>query len=167
LLDILQYLNHHEIIIHPFCRDAQNDNGVDRLCDRIAYTLGYFAPNDITVYLENNSRLDPRFQTVEEVELVLRRNPRLEFLLDVAHIDSYEHLQALVNVKMPKALHIADRHLEVVHEHLPIGQGNIDYESIFKTVLHDFQGKIILEIIQSSEDILNSKRLVEKYLGIS
>ncbi len=30
-----------------------------------------------------------------------------EQLLDVAHIDNYEHLQEIINIKYPKCLHVA------------------------------------------------------------
>lgn len=67
---------------------------------------------------------------------------------------------------MPKILHVADRHFEVIHEHLPIGQGNIDYKYIFTNILNEFDGKIILEIIQSSKDIIASKAKIEEYCKV-
>ena len=93
-------------------------------------------------------------------------NPNLQFLIDVAHIDNYEHLKSMLKIRMPKILHIADRHLEQIHEHLPIGQGNIDYKYIFTNILNGFDGKIVLEIIQSSNDMINSKAKIEEYCGI-
>ena len=119
--------------------------------------------NGIIIHLENNSKLDPLFSDPEEVKLMFEKNPNVEFLLDVAHIDNYDHLKAMMKIKKPKILHIADRHLEVIHEHLPIGQGNIDYNYSFKNVLSDFDGRIILEIVQSSKDIIESKLKIEEY----
>ncbi|MBZ9623824.1 sugar phosphate isomerase/epimerase [Clostridium sp. FP2] len=94
------------------------------------------------------------------------QNPTLQFLLDIAHIDSYEHHKSMITVKMPKILYIADRHLEVIHEHIPIGQGNIDFKYIFTNILKDFHGKVVLEIVQSSIDMISSKARIEEYCGI-
>lgn len=68
----------------------------------------------------------------------------------------------MVEIKMPKILHVADRRMEIIHEHLPIGQGNIDYSYIFTNILNNFDGKIILEVVKSSEDIIDSKVKIEK-----
>lgn len=92
---------------------------------------------------------------------MFNNNPKLEFLLDLAHINDYEVLKQIVKVKMSKVLHIADRHFDVIHEYLPIGQGDIDFEYVFSNILTGFQGKVILEIIQSEEDIINSKQGIE------
>jgi sugar phosphate isomerase/epimerase len=45
----------------------------------------------------------------------------------------------------------------VTHEHLPIGKGELDYKYIFKEILSDFDGTIILEIVQDDKSIIDSK----------
>ncbi|HOJ12797.1 MAG TPA: hypothetical protein PK733_19710 [Clostridiales bacterium] len=91
----------------------------------------------------------------------------LPVILDVAHMDNIEHLKELVSVKMPQILHVADRRLEEIHEHLPIGKGNIDFTKVFGDVLTDFDGKIFFEIIQSDEDIIAAKKYFEDLLCLS
>lgn len=167
LINILNELGHKELIIHPVCESEQiTQDSIYKLSEKVKYALRLLSDEQITLYLENNSRLDPIFNTAQEIEIMYCNNPKLEFLLDIAHIDDYEHLKAILKIKQPKVLHIADRHLEVIHEHLPIGQGNIDYEYIFNELLKGFEGKAILEIVQSSEDIINSKLMIEKLLLI-
>ena len=75
-------------------------------------------------------------------------------------------MKQIVAVKMPKLLHIADKHFDVIHEHLPIGQGDIDYERIFDNELREFQGKIILEVIQSDEAVISSRDKIRTILSI-
>lgn len=166
LIKILKYLKHKELIIHPICESEEiTPKSIYKLSDKVKFALYELDKEKIKLYLENNSKLDPIFNDCKEIEIMFKQNPNLEFLLDIAHIDNYEHLEAMIKIKMPKVLHIADRHLEVIHEHLPIGQGNIDYQYIFSNILKEFHGKIVLEIVQSSNDILSSKAKIENYYG--
>lgn len=165
LLKVLKQLDHRELIIHPICKSEQiTDGTIYKLAVNVKAALDVFTNEGIKLYLENNSKLDPIFTTTQEIEIMFERNPDLEFLLDVAHIDNYNHLKEMISIRKPKILHIADRHLEAVHEHLPLGQGNIDYEYIFRNILQGYEGKVILEITQSDEDIIYSKNLIEKYI---
>lgn len=164
LIEILKYLGHKELIIHPVCKSEEvNPKTIYKLSEKVSLALEELGKEDITLYLENNSRLDPVFNNTNEIEIIFKENPNLQFLLDVAHIDNYEHLKSMIKIKMPKILHIADRHLERIHEHLPIGQGNINYKHIFANILNNFDGKIVLEIVQSSDDIVNSKSKIEEF----
>lgn len=167
LVQILKYLWHDELIIHPICKSEKiTKNTIYKLSDKVRFALEELGKENIVLYLENNSRLDPIFNTSNEIEIMFKQNPNLEFILDVAHMDDYEHLKSMIEIKMPEILHIADRNLEIVHEHLPIGQGNIDYKYIFTNILNNFDGKIILEVVQSSEDIINSKVKIEEYFNL-
>jgi len=124
LKDLLQNFGQHELIIHLVCKSERiTDQTITKLSRKIGWALDYLG-SEITVYLENNSRLDPIFSTAEEIKLIFEQNPRLEFLLDIAHVDSYEHLEAMVKVKCPKILHLADKHFHVIHEHLPVVLAN-------------------------------------------
>lgn len=167
LVRILKYLGHDDLIIHPICESETIDrNTIYKLSDEVTFALEKLEKENITLYLENNSRLDPIFNTTNEMEIIFKQNPKLEFILDIAHIDDYEHLGSMIEIKIPKILHVADRRMKVVHEHLPIGQGNIDYSYIFTNILNEFDGKVILEIVQSSEDIINSKVKIEEYFNL-
>lgn len=167
LIEILKYLGHDELIIHPICESEKiTKETIYKLSNKIKFTLEELEKENITLYLENNSRFDPIFNELNDIKIIFQRNPNLEFLLDVAHIDNYQHLESMIKIKVPKILHIADRHLEKVHEHLPIGQGNIDYKHIFTNILDKFDGKMILEVVQSSEDIIDSRTKIEEYCKI-
>ncbi len=167
LIEIIKYLGHRELIIHPICKSEEiKPRTIYKLSEKVRFALEKLEKENITLYLENNSRLDPIFNESMEIEIMFQENPHLQFLLDIAHINNYEHLRSMIKIEMPKILHIADRHLEVIHEHLPLGQGNIDYKYIFTNILNGFDGKIVLEIIQSSNDMLNSKAIIEEYCGI-
>lgn len=158
LLDILNELEHREVIIHPICRsEAIDDQTIFKLSNCIKKASALFKSNDIKLFIENNSRLDPILCTAKELNIVFSDNPDVEFLLDLAHIDHYEHLLEMITVKAPKMLHIADRRFEIIHEHLPIGDGEIDFDLIFKSYLNNFTGKIILEVLGSYETITSSR----------
>jgi len=131
LKGLLNKFHHRELIIHPVCKsEVISDKTIQKLSDKIGWTLDCLG-SDITVYLENNSKLDPLFSTVEEVRLIFAQNPGLAFLLDIAHIDSYEHL--------------------------PVGEGELDFDLIFSSWLKNFDGRIILEITQSDQALINSR----------
>lgn len=162
VLDVLRYLGHREVIIHPVCEKEEiGIHSIHTLSQKVGYALEVFRENGITLYLENNSKLDPIFQTVEEIQLVFNQNPQLELLIDIAHIDNYEHLRQMKEIKMPKVLHVSDRHLEEIHEHLPLGKGNIDFRIVFQDILSDFDGKVIFEIAEDDEIIKDSKAILD------
>ena len=123
-----------------------------------------FNREGITLYLENNSKLDPILTEANEIERIFNNNKTLQFVLDVAHIDSMEHLNDMVNIKKPNILHIADKYFSVIHEHLPIGHGEVDFKYIFINIFNDYEGRIILEIVNTDLDIVNSKRIIEELL---
>jgi sugar phosphate isomerase/epimerase len=166
IIEILLSLKHKEVIIHPVCKSEEITSvTIHKLSRQVSLALEKLSDNGITLYLENNSRLDPIFNTPKEIGIVFRDNPNVEFLLDVAHIESYEHLKQIIAVKMPKVLHIADKHFNVIHEHLSVGQGDIDYERVFDNELREFRGKIILEVIQSDEAVISSRDKIRTILS--
>ena len=166
LFEILKQLKQTELIVHPVCKnEGIDERTIDRLDESIKFALDYLMPHGITLYLENNSKLDPIFTDSWEIEKIFKQNDHLEFICDLAHIDHLEHLKEMVGFKIPQILHIADRRLHVVHEHLPIGQGDIDFEYIFKQILPDFEGKIILEIIKEDADIVKSKNIISSLIN--
>ncbi len=130
--------------------EAIDKNTIYKLSDIIKRTLKLLNDNEITLYLENNSRLDPIFSTSKEMEIVFNNNPNLEFLLDIAHINCYEQMKEMILIKRPKILHIADKRFNIIHEHLPIGYGEINFEYIFDQILCNYDGKIILEIVKKT-----------------
>lgn len=158
LKEILNKIGSKEIIIHPICelRPISKDSIVE-LTDKINFAYNEFKKVEVTMILENNSINDPIFYSVEDIKYVFDRNPEIEFLLDLAHISDYDHLKNILEVKKPKILHLADKHFDVVHEHLPIGEGEVDFNHVFNDIMPDFDGRIILEIVQSSREIVESR----------
>jgi len=61
-------------------------------------------------------------------------------------------------------LHIADRRFSSNHEHLPIGEGEIDFELVFSKYLSGFNGKVILEISEDENVVVDSMEKYEKLL---
>lgn len=163
LQKLLKELKHTELIIHPICEDEPiTAQTLDQLNQKVKYALELLTPYGVTLYLENNSKLDPIFTDIDEIDYIFRENPTLEFILDIAHVDDLMTLEKMIQIKTPKILHIADRHFNITHEHLSIGEGEINFEYIFRNVLTDFNGRIILEILGDKE-IVDSK---EKILNI-
>ncbi len=165
LIEILNYLEQKELIIHPICKSTKiNKESIYKLSEKVSAINLNLKSDGITLYLENNSKIDPIFYTIEEIEILFKKNPGVELLLDIAHMDNYEHLKEIVNIKKPKILHIADKKFSSDHEHLPIGKGELDFSYIFKEVLNDFDGKIIFEVVERDELIIKSKEKIEKIL---
>lgn len=168
LIKILNKLKQKELILHPVCHsEVINENIIYKLADKVGSALELLNSENITLYLENNSKLDPIFSTAKDIEIMFSKNPKLEFLLDVAHIYSYDHLREMINIKTPKILHVTDKHFSAIHEHLPIGEGEIDFEYVFNEILFNFQGKIILEIVNGDQEIINGKKIIEKLLDVT
>jgi len=166
LLKIIIILEHKELIIHPICTSETIDQQtIYKLSRKVKYAKSLLHENKIQLFIENNSKLDPIVNNIRDIQILFTENPDVELLLDIAHIDNYVHLQEIVKIKEPKLLHIADRHLENIHEHLPIGQGNIDFKYIFDNILPDYNNRIILEITQSNEELLESKKVLELILN--
>jgi sugar phosphate isomerase/epimerase len=162
LIAALKYLELSELIIHP-----SNENGlvIDDLSREISIACEVLKKERIGLYLENNSRKHPIFHSPKEVELIFGENKNLRFLLDLAHIDDYNHLLKMVKIKKPEILHIADRHLEVIHEHLPVGDGNIDFGKVFKEIIPSYNGRIIFEI-RSDEGLIHSKKIISQLINM-
>lgn len=166
LKELLIKLGHKQLIIHPICKSEPIiDKTIHKLACNMQKVVEQLKPWGITVFIENNSKIDPIFTSPEELKIIFSCVPELELLLDIAHMDNIEHLKELVSVKIPKMLHVADRRLEEIHEHLPIGKGNIDFKKVFNNVLPGFEGKIVFEIIQSNEDIIVAKNYFEDLLS--
>ncbi len=166
LKSILSKLGHKELIIHPICISQPIDkNTIYKLSSKINNAHSVLSEDKVKLYIENNSKLDPIVNSTRDLQIVFTENIDVELLLDIAHIDNYVHLQEIVKIKQPKILHIADRNLENIHEHLPLGQGNIDFDYIFTNILHDYYGRIILEITQSNQDLIDSKNALAGILN--
>ncbi len=167
LLDLLHYLDHKEVIIHPVCtKEPISENTGMRLAEKVNTFSSKAKSKCIVFYLENNSVIDGFHSRKEELQIVYEYDGYVEQLLDVAHIAGYEHLQQIISVKFPKCLHVAGKHFSVPHEHLPITQGDIDYNFVFQQYLHGFDGRIILEVDGSDDEILSSKRIIEEAIPL-
>jgi sugar phosphate isomerase/epimerase len=162
---LLTRFKHDKLIIHPVC-DPNNIplNRIELLNENIKIALKSLAPLHIKLFLENNSKIEPLFQTPSEIEFIFKKNPTVELLLDIAHIDDYNYMENVVKIKYPKLLHCADRDLKVTHDHLPLGKDNIDFAKIFSEIIPDFEGGIIFEIFQSNEDRKKAIDLIRKIL---
>lgn len=163
LISLLQYLGHEEVIIHPVCKkEPILENTQRRLVEKVKAFSYKARGGGIVFYLENNSIIDGFHCKKEELQIVYENDDYVEQLLDIAHISDYEHLEQIISVKFPKCLHAAGKHFNVPHEHLPIAQGDIDYNLAFQQYLRGFDGRIILEVDGNDDEILSSKRIIEE-----
>lgn len=165
LIRILKFLRHEEVIIHPICKNiTPNPETIYLIADNIYKTNYMLKKNNIKLYIENNSMIDRINYTPDDLKVMFDRNPDVELLLDIAHIDDYEHLAKVLEVKFPKCLHIADKRFSVDHEHLPIGEGELDFELIFQKYLKGYGGKVIFEVVGTDEKIIKSKSIIRNIL---
>lgn len=162
LLEIVDYFGHKEVIVHPVSEKSLVDNDTE---NRLAKQVNIFSKKaqerGITWYLENNSIVDKFHYRKEELEIVYKADTYVEQLLDIAHVDNYQHLEDVINIKYPKCLHVAGKHFNVPHEHLPLSQGDIDYKLVFQKYLKEYDGRIILEIDGTDEEIITSKQIID------
>lgn len=73
-------------------------------------------------------------------------------------------MEEVFKIKQPKMLHIADKHFNVIHEHLAVGSGELDFNYIFSEVLKDFHGSIIFEVVDEDAEIIKSKNIIREIL---
>lgn len=162
LLEIVEYLEMNEVIVHPVCEKKPVDDATE---NQLALQVKIFSEKarnkGILWYLENNSVVDTFHYKKEDLKVVYQSDSYVEQLLDVAHIDNYQHLKEIIDVKFPKCLHVAGKHFDVPHEHLSLMEGDIDYKKVFQDYLKGYQGRVILEVDGSDEELIHSKKIIE------
>lgn len=169
--DLIQKLilfKHKEVIIHPVIKSMEVNSKNDRLlADELISFCKRLKKLDITVYVENNHDHMQTFYTIRQWEYFFENAPDNVYpLIDIVHVlfcNDYDYLRRLVNVKYPRALHIADTVKGMrgsKHLHLPIGDGIIDFDLVFGDILKDFQGLLILEINNTDKNMIESKKKI-------
>ncbi len=165
LLEKVKILGMNEVIIHPVSKKRKvTADTQSELVKQAKLFSAKAKKQGVTWYLENNSVIDGFHYQPEDIKRVFEADDYAEQLLDIAHIDNYDHLKEIINVKFPKCLHIAGKHFDVPHEHLPLSQGDIDYGFVFKKYLPGFSGRVILEVDGTDEEIILSKNIIEQAL---
>ena len=170
-INTLIKLKHKEVILHPVIKSCEVTNdSKNRLYSNVLKLCNELDKYNITVYVENNHSNMKVFYELNEWKMFFDKAPKnVEFLLDVVHVmfcDDYEYMRKLVKIKYPKCLHVADTKKGMCgkkHVHLPIGHGIIDFNIVFNDILKDFDGIIILEIKNTDENIVESKKMIQEY----
>ena len=111
------------------------------------------------------SVIDGFFNSVDELHIVFDANPDIGLLLDLAHINDYDHLRDIVKMRRPECIHIADKRFGIPHEHLPIGDGELDFKMIFQEIIPAYSGRLILEAVESEGDIIKSAKSLDELLN--
>lgn len=168
LLDKVEYLEMKEVIIHPVSKKSSvNTDTQNQLVTQAILFSEKARKKGITWYLENNSVVDGFHYQPDDIKKVYDSDNYVEQLLDVAHIDNYEHLSEIIKVKFPKCLHVAGKHFAVSHEHLSLSQGDINYTTVFTRYLPNYDGRIIFEIDGTDDEIAVSKEIIVKALSLT
>ena len=163
LLYLIDYFEHKEVIIHPVCKTEQiTKNTIFQLERKIGIIYKELKIRNVKLYVENNSVIDGFFNTVSDLRIIFDKYQDIGLLLDIAHINNYDHLKEIVQMRFPECIHITDKHFGISHEHLPLGEGELDFNMIFGNILKGYDGRIILEIIHSKNAIEKSNKILEK-----
>jgi sugar phosphate isomerase/epimerase len=163
----IEYFGHKEVIIHPICKKEQiTNNTVYLLKENIEKISKKLSERGVKLFLENNSVIDGFFNTVDDLRIIFEPNPDIGLLLDLAHINNYDHLEEIVKMRYPECIHIADKHFSTAHEHITLGEGDLDFKMIFSKIIPGYNGKIILEAADSIDGIKKSKEIMNKIFGI-
>lgn len=164
ILAILKKLSHNQLIIYPVCKSEEiTKETIVKLSKKVLEAKRLCKEEGIKLFVENNSKLEPINYSIDDIRIMYNDND-VELLLDLAHIDDYNHLKEIVSIKKPRMLHIADKHFDVIHEHLPLGEGDLDFEYIFNNVLTEFNGKIIFEVVAEDDLIVKSLNTIKEIL---
>ncbi|MCT4598804.1 MAG: hypothetical protein N4A50_13105 [Vallitalea sp.] len=60
---------------------------------------------------------------------------------------------------------LADKHFDVIHEHLPLGKGELDFGYVFSNALGDFNRDLVIEVVTNNEDIIDSRERISRSGG--
>jgi len=169
LVELVKYFGHKEVIIHATGKIKETDeqsirNANLKLRDLLTSLNARFRKLGVRVYVENNDRgLHILCSTNEQIKTVLSSG--VELLLDTGHVDSYEHIREIIEIKRPTCLHLANKRFTMGHEHLPLSRGDIDFGLFFSKYLPNYKGRIIVEVgneFATDEDFEESKKVLDK-----
>lgn len=157
---------------HPTPRDSMNpaaDNTLfARLTDSLGELLRYAGAKDVRLSLEPEPGMF--IDTMSRFEELMKRidHPNLGLTLDIGHVcclddgDVRDHIrrrhERLWNV------HVEDMR-RGVHEHLMFGQGDIDFEPVFRTLGEiRYAGPIHVELSRHSHNAVEAARQAFEFL---
>ena len=162
VIEQVDFFDHKEVIIHSVCTSEKiTEKTVYKLKEKIGIIHQELYKRNIKLFIENSSVIDGFMNTVEDLRIIFDSYPNIGLLLDIAHINNYEHLKEIVKMRFPECLHIADKHFGIAHEHLPLGDGDLDFKMIFNDFIPNYNGKVILEATDSIKGIEQSKRIMD------
>jgi sugar phosphate isomerase/epimerase len=162
LLELIEFFGHKEVIIHPICKSEQiTTDTIYSLKTKINLIHQKLSKRNVKLYVENNSVIDGFFNTIDDLRIIFESCPDIGLLLDLAHINNYDHLKEIVEMRFPECIHIADKHFGIAHEHITLGDGDLDFEMIFNQIIPRYSGRIILEAVDSKGSIQKSKKILD------
>ena len=163
LLDIVDIFGYREVALQPIYKAGRVTENTIKLLERKVGALHRsLAPRGVKLYVENNSITDGFFNSVQDLRAIFDVHPDIGLLLDLAHVNDYDHLREIVAMRFPECVHISDRRLSVPHEHIPLGEGDLDFDLIFNEILAGYEGRVILEAIGSKRGIAKSKKVLDR-----
>jgi sugar phosphate isomerase/epimerase len=149
-VDTLSRMSIHSLNIHCLM-DGRFVSGIVLAEKRraLAELVEYAGKNSVVINLENLS------ETAEDIEPVVDEVPNLEITLDVGHANLYSAENKSLSIIKKLGRSISHVHLHdnlggdspKANLHLPIGEGNVDFKSIFKALLKiNYDRTITLEV---------------------
>jgi sugar phosphate isomerase/epimerase len=162
LLELIEFFGHNEVIIHPNCKSEKiTTDTIFSLKTKISLIHQELSKRNVKLYVENNSVIDGFFNTIDDLRIIFESCPDIGLLLDLAHINNYDHLKEIVEMRFPECIHIADKHFGIAHEHITLGDGDLDFGMIFNQIIPRYSGRIILEAVDSKSSIQKSKKILD------
>ena len=167
LLGLVDFFGHMEVIIHPVCKTEKiTEKTVYSLERKISAIHNELKKRRVKLYVENNSVIDGFFNTVEELRVVFDEHPDIGLLLDLAHVNDYDHLRNIVKMRFPECIHIADKRFGVAHEHLELGKGDLNFDMVFSDILTGYSGRVILEAADDAYSVERSKKVIDRLFPV-
>ena len=150
-------------------KNVSRDKLIDKLIDVLKELCDYASKYKMALMIENMPREKELGYSPKEILDIIKRvdKPNLKFIYDTghAHVSSYDDLEYIDLLKdYLYHIHFSDNH-GISDEHKPIGEGTIDFKSLFKKLNEIKYPELhCLEIIfKDYNDLVDYAGRIEKY----
>jgi sugar phosphate isomerase/epimerase len=170
MIDIAKALGMHNIVFHLFCsgmficQDKSKKWVINNFIKSYKELAKYGKKNSVNVAVENSRS---GIGSYEDVKYILSKTPNLNFTLDIGHAFARGGMKDIEKFikgfgKKIEHIHIHDNH-GTSDEHLPLGEGKIDFRKVVKFLKQiNYDKTITIETFTSNAAKKKSLNIIKR-----